>query len=203
MSKQSAGLVLPGLEQGAWHRPAPAWRVLAADAVELSAPPRSDRFFDPVSGRRQADSPAWLATTSAPATLVAHVGVAFRGIFDAAVLMVYERADAWAKLCFEQATDGRPTVVSVVTRGTSDDANGWPVQGERTWLRVSVLPVGYAFHASSDGRRWDLVRLFRLGRGTVRRVGLSVQAPVGAGCTAVFESVSLRPGATLDVRSGL
>lgn len=202
MPKQSAGLALPGLEQGAWYGPTPAWRQLDADAVELTAPPRSDRFFDPVSGRRQADSPAWLVTTSAPATLVAHVKVAFRDTFDAAVLMVHERADTWAKLCFERAPDGRPTVVSVATRGTSDDANGWPLKGDGSWLRVSVLPVGYAFHASSDGQRWDLVRLFRLGNGAVRRVGLSVQAPVGEGCTAVFDSVSLRPGASLDVRSG-
>ena len=126
----------------------------------------------------------------------------FRDTFDAGVLMAYERVDAWAKLCFERSPVGRPTVVSVVTRGTSDDANGWAVDGDVVWLRLSVLPIGYAFHASSDGARWDLVRLFRLRSGADRRVGVSVQAPLGEGCSATFAHVALRPGAVADVRSG-
>ena len=193
---------LEGFEAGSWNGPEPRWRQPATNALEIEAPAGSDRFVDPATGARKSDSPAWLAAVAAPSTLVAHVRVGFRDTFDAGVLMAYERTDAWAKLCFERTPDGRRAVVSVVTRGTSDDANSWGVTDQSVWLRVSVLPVGYAFHASSNGSDWELVRLFRLAGHRVRRVGLSAQAPTGGGCSVQFDGVALRPGGVEDVRSG-
>lgn len=143
----------------------------------------------------------WLTEVDPPATLVAHVTVAFVDTFDAGVLMVYQATDAWAKLCIEQAPDGRPMVVSVVTRGRSDDANAFVVDGDAVWLRVSLLGGAYAFHASRDGRVWDLVRYFGLGVRGRPRVGLSAQAPVGSGCVATFSGVRLTAGVVRDIRS--
>lgn len=170
--------------------------------MEIRAPGRSDRFHDPAGDARQADSPAYLESIGAPATLVARVSVDFVDTFDAGVLMAYETGDVWAKLCFERDPAGRPTVVSVVTRGRSDDANAYTVAARSVWLRVSALPRAYAFHASGDGRRWELIRYFRLGSRGRRRLGLSAQAPVGPGCTARFEEVRLVPGAVDDLRGG-
>lgn len=202
MSPSVAGPVLAGFAATArWSVPAPTWRQTDPVTLTMTAPPRSDRFHDPATDGRQADSPAWLTPVEAPATLVARVQVDFVDTFDAGVLMAYQGPDTWAKLCFERAPDGRRMVVSVVTRGRSDDANAFVVDDDAVWLRVSVLPRAYAFHASLDGRRWEFVRYFRLGAGG-RRVGLSVQAPVGPGCRATFGDVSLRPGTVDDLRSG-
>lgn len=203
MTKSGAGPALAGFAASArWSVRAPTWHASDAATLTMTAPPRTDRFHDPVTGGRRADSPAWLTQVEAPATLVAHVEVDFVDTFDAGVLMVYQGSDSWAKLCFECAPDGRRMVVSVVTRGRSDDANAFVVDEGAVWLRVSVLPRAYAFHASPDGRRWDLVRYFTLGSRGRRRVGVSVQAPVGPGCRATFRDVSLRPGTIDDIRSG-
>ena len=43
------------------------------------------------------------------------------------------------KLCFEHSPDRQPMIVSVVTRGVSDDANAFAVDGQTAWLRVSPL----------------------------------------------------------------
>jgi regulation of enolase protein 1 (concanavalin A-like superfamily) len=44
--------------------------------------------------------------------------------------MVWADSDHWAKLCFESTDFGTRAIVSVVTNGVSDDANGvnyhWP-----------------------------------------------------------------------------
>ena len=168
--------------------------------MTIGAPARSDRFHDPAGTARQANSPVWLTEVEPPATLVARVRVDFVDTFDAGVLMAYLAADAWAKLCFERAPDGRRMVVSVVTRGRSDDANAFVVEGDAVWLRISALGPAYAFHASLDGRAWDLVRYFGLGARGRPRVGLSAQAPVGAGCAAVFSDVRLTPGVVRDIR---
>ena len=176
------------------------WTQTDDRAVAITAPARSDRFFDPSGAARQANSPVWLAQIDPPTTLVARVHVGFVDTFDAGVLMAYQSANDWAKLCFERAPDGRPMVVSVVTRGRSDDANAFVVDGDTVWLRVSVLSAAYAFHASRDGRDWELVRYFGLGGRGRPRVGLSVQAPLGTGCVATFHDVRLTRGVVSDIR---
>lgn len=195
---------LVGFSEASWFGSEPTWEPWGKHGLRVEAPGGCDRFHDPVTGRRVTDSPALLTRVPTAATLVARASVAFRATFDAAVLMVYERDDAWAKLCLERAPDGRHMVVSVVTRGASDDANGWCVDSSSLWLRVSRVDRAFAFHASTDAVRWDLVRLFALDRGDVVHMGLSVQAPIGTGCTATFEHVALHEGAIAydDVRSG-
>ncbi len=42
----------------------------------------------------------------------------------------------WAKLCFEYSPQGQPMVVSVVTRGVSDDCNSVDIAGNSVYLRV-------------------------------------------------------------------
>ena len=203
MILNTIGPELPGFSVTArWLGPVPSWTPLGAQGVEVIAPARSDRFHDPAEDTRQADSPLWAAEAEAPSSLVARVTVDFVDTFDAGVLMAYQSRDAWAKLCFERDPAGRPMVVSVVTRGRSDDANAFLVDGSTVWLRVSLLPRAYAFHASTNGQHWEFVRYFRLGARGRPRLGLSAQAPVGAGCVVRFEHVRLGLGAVDDLRGG-
>jgi uncharacterized protein len=197
------GPKLPGFSGRArWLGPVPTWTPLGTDGVEMVAPPRSDRFHDPADDARKADSPLWAVEAEAPSHLVARVTVDSTDKFDAGVLMAYQSPHVWAKLCFERDPIGRLMVVSVVTRGRSDDANAFVVDGSTVWLRVSLLPRAYAFHASTDGRRWEFVRYFRLGAVGRPRLGLSAQAPVGEGCTVRFEHVRLGSGVVDELRGG-
>lgn len=203
VSMTAIGPDLPGFSATArWFGPVPRWTPLGEHGVEMIAPARSDRFHDPAVDTRQADSPLWAVEAEAPSNLVARVTVDFTDTFDAGVLMAYRSRDAWAKLCFERDPAGRVMVVSVVTRGRSDDANSFLVDGSTVWLRVSLLPRATAFHASTDGRHWEFVRYFRLGTRGRTRLGLSAQAPVGDGCAVRFEHVRLSPGAVDDLRGG-
>ena len=95
--------------------------------------------------------------------LHARVEVAFGSTFDAGVLLLWVDERTWAKLCFEYSPQGNPMVVTVVTRGLSDDANGFTVDGNVVWLRVARRTGAYAFHASTDGSQWHFVRHFSLG----------------------------------------
>ena len=171
--------------------------------MTIEAPARTDFFIDPAGAEAKGDAPAWLTPIAAPATLRARVRTDFRDTFDAGVLMLYQAPTVWAKLCFERSPDGRPMVVSVVTRGTSDDANASVVDAPEVWLRIGVLERSVAFHASHDGEGWELVRHFRLTDDAAPlRIGCMAQAPVGAGCVATFTDVDLRSGVESDIRSG-
>lgn len=133
--------------------------------------------------------------------VLARVAPAFRATFDAAALVVRSDAGAWAKLAYERSPDGRGTAVSVVTRGVSDDANGPALDRSALWLRVAHTGKVLAFHTSTDGRRWDLLRLFAL-PGRVLSVDLIAQSPTGDGCSARIDGVALLPGCPVDMRDG-
>jgi hypothetical protein len=134
--------------------------------------------------------------------LSARVSATHKATFDAAVLVVHVDDRTWAKLCLELSPDGRVLVVSVVTRGVSDDCNSSAAPAASTWLRVSRLGRAFAFHASADGERWEMVRYFGLGTEAPVRVGFLAQSPTGDGCAATFERIDFRPERLADLRSG-
>jgi regulation of enolase protein 1 (concanavalin A-like superfamily) len=122
--------------------------------------------------------------------------------FDAGVLQLREKDELWAKLCFEYSPQQEPTVVSVVTRGTSDDCNSSVIDGREVFLRIAHTPEATAFHYSLDGRFWHMVRYFSLGRLDYPKAGFSSQSPTGKKCTAVFSDIAYTPGALKDRRNG-
>jgi regulation of enolase protein 1 (concanavalin A-like superfamily) len=93
-------------------------------------------------------------------------------------------------------------IVSVVTHGASDDANGFVVDGTQVWLRVSRLGPAFAFHASTDGAAWHLIRHFPLDVGPQASLGFLAQSPTGAGCTVTFDDIRVAPVRLSDLRSG-
>jgi uncharacterized protein len=122
-------------------------------------------------------------------------------MFDAGVLLVYAAERQWAKLCFEYSPQHRPTAVTVVTRQTSDDCNSFEVDGNTLWLRITRIGAAWAFHASTDGAWWRLLRYFTLDK-DLARVGFLAQSPAGEGCAAAFDHITFRPGAPGDLRDG-
>jgi regulation of enolase protein 1 (concanavalin A-like superfamily) len=125
-------------------------------------------------------------------------------MYDAGALLLHARERHWAKLCFEYSPQSRPTVVTVVTRGTSDDCNSFEVDGNTVWLRVTRSGAAWAFHASADGSWWRLLRYFALSGdpGELVRVGFLAQSPAGEGCAATFDQIAFRPGAPPNLRDG-
>ena len=64
------------------------------------------------------------------------------------------------------------------------------------------LGQAFAFHASTDGERRQLVRYFALEQGVDPRVGFLAQSPLGGGCSVRFAEIAFRPGRLGDIRSG-
>jgi regulation of enolase protein 1 (concanavalin A-like superfamily) len=105
-----------------WLEPALAWS--AGDRrLELSAGPATDLFVDPAGGVPLLNAPALVGEVEGDFLFGASVRPELAATFDAGVLLVYRSETSWAKLCLERSPQGEPTVVSVVTRGVSDDCN--------------------------------------------------------------------------------
>lgn len=176
-------------------------RTVDGERLTIAAPTRSDWFVPPDGGPPTANAPALVGDVEGDYTLSARVTVEFRGTFDAGALVLYAAPDRWAKLAFEYSPQRQPMIVSVVTRDRSDDANGFLVEGRSVWLRIAKLGSEFAFHASIDGTHWQLVRHFTLGPERAS-VGFEAQAPLGDGCTAVFDQIAFAAHRLRELRDG-
>jgi regulation of enolase protein 1 (concanavalin A-like superfamily) len=176
-------------------------------ALTLTGAAGTDLFVDP-AGPEPARLPDAGRFTGLPPggdfTLTAQVSVEFRSMYDAGVLLLHAGDRRWAKLCFEYSPQLRPTAVTVVTRGTSDDCNSFEVDGSTLWLRITRSRAAWAFHASTDGSWWRLLRYFALTDDLTERVkvGFLAQSPAGEGCAATFDHIAFRPGAPGNLRDG-
>lgn len=185
-----------------WDVPPAGYEGRGDDAMTIGAPPRSDLFAAPDGSRTVESAPRLLFPIEGPCLLSARVSVDGHDAFDAGALLVRRSDRAWAKLCLERLPDGSTAVVSVVTRGHSDDCTSHVIEGDGTWLRIAVLEGSMAFHASDDGATWSLVRHFALDDGYSTRIGFACQAPVGEGCEARFDGVRFEQELLSDLRSG-
>lgn len=170
------------------------------------AGPRQDRFVPPTGEALDpaSDAPRLLGAPEGDFQLIARVTVGFAAAFDAGVLYLHVAEREWAKLCFERSPD-RPTICTVVTRGRSDDANAFVVDGSSVWLRISRTGTAFAFHASTDGAHWTFVRIFQLGdekAAAAALVGFLAQSPQGEGCVVTFEEIEFRPNWPKGLRDG-
>ena len=194
---------LPGMPAPMqWTHPPVAWAV-TDDALTAEAGRLTDLFSSPAGDPPVNNSPRLLVDVAGDFLLSVRVTVDFRAMFDAGVLIVYAGADRWAKLCFEYSPLDEPTVVSVVTRGLSDDCNSVVMPSNQVYLRVARMGEAFGFHYSADGATWHMVRFFPLGSVTDRiGVGFSVQSPTGEGCTAQFDQIHFVRRTLDDMRSG-
>jgi regulation of enolase protein 1 (concanavalin A-like superfamily) len=172
------------------------------DTLSVTAGARTDWFVDPGGRPATMNAPGLVGAVDGDFLLGARVSVEFRAAFDAGVLVLWRDERTWAKLCFESSPEAQPMIVSVVTRGVSDDANAFTVDGQEAWLRIARLGEEFAFHASTDGRGWDLVRHFALDGPVELLVGFEAQSPTGDGCEVTFEDIRFEQRRLDDIRSG-
>lgn len=184
-----------------WLNQPAEWDLSPQAQLTITAPAKTDWFLDPQGAVEIANAPALLFPFTKPCTLSAHVSVKHVSTYDAGVLMVYESHSSWAKLCLELSPQGHPMIVSVVTKGVSDDGNAFPVHGPM-YLRISRLEKAYAFHASEDGAAWDLIRYFRLEESPGTQMGFLAQSPTGSGCIVTFKDLRFEQRLLENIRSG-
>jgi regulation of enolase protein 1 (concanavalin A-like superfamily) len=113
-----------------WQETPAEWRMEDHGGLAIRSGPRTDLFIDPQGAPPVLNAPRLLGDVRGDFQLSASVTVDFQSTYDAGVLVVYAHEHAWAKLCFEYSPQGQPMVVSVVTRGVSDDCKfvrrRWP-----------------------------------------------------------------------------
>ncbi len=108
----------------------------------------------------------------------------FSSQWNAVALMVYIDSLNWIKFAFENSDATGPSIVTVVTKGTSDDANGVILDNEsKVWLAIARKGNIYSMHWSVDGRDFKMARLTSMTDQQVVSIGVEAQCPVGPSAT--------------------
>lgn len=184
-----------------WTNPAP-YTLLPGGGICIAAPARTDYFRDP-GGKVIADSAPYLyLQAEGDFIMQAQVSHPFQSVYDAAALMVRADAEHWVKLCFECSDFNTHAVVSVVTNGVSDDANGVNYHWPSVWLQIIRKGNTFGLHYAPDGETWNMVRYCTIPAASVVSVGMVAQSPVGEGAQINFLHFSLEHRTAQDARAG-
>jgi uncharacterized protein len=178
------------------------WTVGLDGTLHIVAGPRTDLFVDPAGAPAELGAPRLVAPVAGDFQLSAYVRADLQATFDAGALVLHAADHEWVKLALERSPQGDPMIVSVVTRGLSDDANGRVVTGAGIWLRISRIGAACALHAADDGVHWELVRHFAFPVADGLSAGFLAQSPTGEGCKAVFDGLLFEAETLADLRNG-
>jgi uncharacterized protein len=169
------------------------WHVEHGSELTILSGKQTDWFVDPFDGTIHNTAPMLLFVPTNDYVFNAKVKVGFKAKWDAGALMVWADEHHWAKLSFELSPAKQPTLVTVVTRGLSDDCHSVPISGNTVYLQIAKSGSAYVFYFSSDGKHWQVLRVFNLGDDLKPRVGFESQSPAGAGTKVVFSKVHYSP----------
>jgi hypothetical protein len=193
-AQKDSALSLDGVPGPLTWQHAPAqWKIDSGKTLSITGGKQTDWFANPFDGAQTDNSSRLLFKPSVDFVLSAKVTVDFHSQWDAGVLVLYVNDALWAKLCFEMTIEKHPAIVSVVTRGISDDNNSIAIHGNSVYLKVAKAGQAIFFYASEDGVNWSIIRAFTLGKNPDLRIGFSSQSPAGDGCTTVFSDIQYLP----------
>ena len=176
-----------------WQNAPASWHIEQGSQLTIVSGKETDWFVDPFDGAIHNTAPMLLFMPASDFVLNAKVQVGFKAKWDAGALMVWADEHHWAKLSFELSPAKQPTMVTVVTRGSSDDCNSVPVSGNTVYLQIARSGSAYVFYFSPDAKSWQVLRVFSLGEGLKPRLGFESQSPAGQGTEVVFSEIHYSP----------
>ncbi len=194
-------LSFPGLPGPLEWKNTPARFERGENALTIEAGPKTDWYISPLDGETHSNAPLLLFEPAAEFVFTARITASLAHQWDAGTLMVYADERTWAKFALEVSAYGEPTIVTVVTRGVSDDCNSATISGKSIWFRVARIGPAIIFYSSADGSAWKLVRAFTFGNVSKLKVGFGAQSPIGPGGTATFSEIRYEARKIKDIFS--
>jgi regulation of enolase protein 1 (concanavalin A-like superfamily) len=191
---------IPGLPGPVtWQNSPREWNIDSKNVLTISSSAKTDWFVDPFDGTVAKTAPILLFTPGPDYVLSARVTVQFTTKWDAGALMLWGDDHHWAKLSYEFSPDQKPTLVTVVTRGLSDDCNSQSLAGDSVYLRIAKSGNTYVFYFATDGKNWQILRTFSLDTDLPSRAGFESQSPEGSGAVATFSAITYDPHRIRDI----
>jgi uncharacterized protein len=194
---QSSGNVrlLSGFPASSHWRNNPVDWSVKDGVLTIRAGEKTDWYIAPNDGQQVASSPLLLFPAPKDFWFSAKVTADFKSLFDAGALVLYVDEKNWVKFAFESPNGKTGAIISVVTRGLSDDNTGTAIEGNSVYLEISKSGQAIFLFFSTDGKKWNVTRAFNLGPEQSLQFGFSAQSPRGVGSTVTFSDIRYKPDA--------
>jgi hypothetical protein len=152
------------------------------NSITIKAGPKTDFFNDPSTNSVIASAPLLYKEISGDFIATALLKPEFSDMWNALSIMMHIDDRNWIKLAFENSDATGKSIVTVVTRNISDDANGVILnETDLVWLKLARKIDNYSLHWSVDGENYKMARLAAMPHSDSVKIGISAQCPVGDG----------------------
>jgi len=150
---------------------------------------KTDMFRDPNVTYNTDNAPKLLFVADSNFVLTAAIHHDFVSKWDGGAIVLKADSLNWIKFCFEKDYTGQKRVVSVVTRGISDDCNSAAVAGNTIHYKIAKAGNVITLYFSQDGHSWYLIRHLTFDSNQPLRLGFLAQSPTGQQCTVTFSDI--------------
>lgn len=195
-------LRIPGVpKEPHWVNP-PADFHIGGHGIEIVASAKTNKYIA-ADGSMVSDTANRLVFEADPnfilRTQIAHP---FASMWDAGCLILEGDPENWIKFCFEGDYTGAKRIVSVVTRGTSDDCNSMAVDKPAAYLEIARIGDVVFLYTSETGKDWTMVRVLNFKFEGKLWLGLLAQSPEGDSNRVHFDHIKYKPTAMKDYWKG-
>ena len=171
-------------------------------SLKITVDKGTDFFNDPGDSSVVASAPFIYKEVKGDFVVKALVQPGFSSQWNAVALMLHLDSLNWIKFAFENSDATGPGIVSVVTKGTSDDANGVILNREmRVWLAMARKGNIYSMHWSKDGTDFKMARLTSMPNQDLVKIGIEAQSPVGESVTHEVLFFEIKETTVEDIRN--
>ena len=186
-----------------WLNP-PTNFTLSEEGLFIEAQKGTDFFCDPVELTVTATAPLLYQPVRGDFVASTLVKPDFSTQWNACALMAYIDSTHWIKFAFERSDATGKSIVSVVSNGVSDDANGVILEDkEQIYLRLIKRGTNYSMLWSTDGMSYKMARLAQLPFSDTIKVGVEAQSPLGPMARHHIMYFSLEKRSVDNLREGI
>lgn len=158
-------------------------------SVMIASGEKTDMFRDPNVTYNTDNAPKLLFEADSNFVITAAVEHAFLSKWDGGALVLKADSLNWVKCCFEKDYTGARRIVTVVTKGISDDCNSVEINNNKVYFKIAKADNVITIYYSLTGAKWFLVRHFTFDTVNNLKVGFLSQSPTGKDCKVKFSEI--------------
>lgn len=176
---------------------------LSSTGIIIDSGKKTDLYTSPDGAKSTNNIPKLLFKPDSNFIFTTKVKPSFQKAYDGGAIMVYNDAENWAKLLFEQNVDGSLGIwTTVSTFKTGDDNFNGFIQGKEVYLKIAKSDKNFCFYYSLDGEKWVVLRAFPIRKSEDISIGFAAQSPLGTNCRVEFSDITYRAKKFSDFYSG-
>lgn len=195
-------LKIPGVEKNAaWINQATSYHATET-GIRIVAGEKTDKYIAPDYSYTFDNAPRLVFEADRDFVFSTAIQHPFENKWDGGAIILEADKDNWIKFCFEKDYTGAKRVVSVVTKGISDDANSIELAQNTAYYKMAKKEDTVYLYVSKSGKEWYLVRAINFKYNKTLKLGLLAQSPEGKSNTVNFSDVKYSATTIKDFWSG-